>query len=177
MVEANRDPLIRRYNGALDSDGWPAPPLSIADAAATIDEFASSWRTFLATGVPTGVAFAVTDAGSGELAGCCGVDGWSKTAVAQFGYWLAPNARGRGFATHAATLLTRWLFELGAGRVFLTIVAGNEASAAVARRAGFEHEGTMRSYGVWQGERCDVMLFAAVPAAWNPPAAPLPRRS
>ena len=50
----------------------------------------------------------------------------------------------------------------------LKIVPGNEASVAVARRTGFEYEGTMRAYGVWQGERCDVMLFAAVRTTWKP---------
>ena len=63
-------------------------------------------------------------------------------------------------------LLTRWLFDLGAARVFLTIVAGNEDSVAVAFRAGFVYEGTMRAHGVWQGQRCDVMLFAALPLEW-----------
>ena len=36
----------------------------------------------------------------------------------------------------------------------------------MARRAGFAYEGTMRAYGVWQGQRCDVMLFAALPLEW-----------
>ena len=108
------------------------------------------------------VAFAMVDEQSGELVGCCGLDEWSKADVVQFGYWVAPRARGRGFASRAATLLTRWLFELGAARVVLTIVAGNDSSAAVAQRAGFVHESTMRSHGVWQGERCDVMVFAAL---------------
>jgi RimJ/RimL family protein N-acetyltransferase len=36
----------------------------------------------------------------------------------------------------------------------------------VARRAGFVYEGTMRGHGVWQGERCDVMWFAALPLEW-----------
>ncbi len=166
MVEAFADPAIRRYNGVLDRLGQPAPPLSMAGAEAVIDEFAASWRSFAQTGVPTGVAFAITDAKSGDLAGCCGVDNWSKADVAQFGYWIAPTARGRGYATRAAVLLTRWLFELGAARVFLTIVAGNDESAAVARRAGFVYEGTMRGHGVWQGERCDVMWFAALPTEW-----------
>src|SRR5215469_10485526 len=76
------------------------------------------------------------------------------------------RARRRGYATRAAILLTRWLFGLGAARVFLTIVAGNEQSVAVARRAGFVYEGTMRDHGVWQGQRCDVMLFAALPLEW-----------
>ena len=168
LAEASADPAIQRYNGTLDRFGYPAPPLSIAAAEAVIDEFTSSWERFATVGTPgAGVAFAIVDASSGELAGCCGLDDWSKSDVVQFGYWLAPHARGRGCATRAATLLTRWLFDLGAARVVLTIVAGNEASAGVARRAGFVHESTMRSYGVWQGERCDVMVFAALAPEWR----------
>jgi RimJ/RimL family protein N-acetyltransferase len=167
MAEASADPAIRRYNGVLDRLGRPSPPLSTTDAEAVIDKFALNWRAFATTGTPSGVAFAITDARSGELAGCCGVDDWSKADVAQFGYWIAASARGRGYATRAAILLTRWLFELGAARVFLTIVAGNEESVAVAHRAGFVYEGTMRSHGVWLGQRCDVMWFAALPLEWT----------
>lgn len=132
-----------------------------------MDQFAPSWRSFAATGTPSGVAFAITEARSGELVGCCGVDDWNEEDVAQFGYWLARDARGRGYASRAVVLLTRWLFELGAARVFLTIVAGNEDSVAVARRAGFVYEGTMRAHGVWQGERCDVMWLSALPLEWT----------
>ena len=167
MAEAFADPAIRRYNGAHDRLGRPGPPLSIEDAEAIIDEFASSWRAFVATEPPSGVAFAITDAASGGLIGCCGVDDWTKEDVAQFGYWIGPSARGRGYATRAVVLLTRWLFELGAARAFLTVEADNEASAAVARRAGFVHEGTMRAHSVWQGERIDVMWFAALPHEWT----------
>ncbi|HZN14244.1 MAG TPA: GNAT family protein [Acidimicrobiales bacterium] len=178
MADAHADPAIRRYNGVLDRLGQLAPLLSIVDAEAVIDEFASSWRTFATTGTPTGVAFAITDASSGDVLGCCGVDDWSKADVAQFGYWIGPSARGRGYATRAAILLTRWLFELGAARVFLTIVAGNEASVAVARRAGFVYEGTMRAHSVWQGRRRDVMWFAALPNEWTSPGLDeLPRSS
>jgi RimJ/RimL family protein N-acetyltransferase len=95
------------------------------------------------------------------------IDGWSDEDVAQIGYWIAASARGRGYATRAVILLTRWLFELGEARVFLTIVVGNDQSVAVARRAGFVHEGTMRSEGVLQGQRCDVMWFAALPLEWS----------
>jgi RimJ/RimL family protein N-acetyltransferase len=167
MAEAFADPSIRRYNGVLDRLGHPTPPLSIVDAEAVIEEFALNWRAFATTGTPSGVAFAITDARSGDLVGCCGVDDWSKADVAQFGYWIGPSARGLGYATRAVILLTRWLFELGAARVFLTIVAENEESVAVARTAGFVYEGTMRSHGVWQGRRCDVMWFAALPLEWT----------
>ncbi|HEU5479132.1 MAG TPA: GNAT family protein [Candidatus Tumulicola sp.] len=166
MAEASADPAIQRYNSPLDRLGRPPPPLSIMDATAIIDEFALKWRAFSTSGTPSGVAFTIMNAASGELVGCWGVDDWSKADVAQIGYWLAPSARRRGFATRAVILLTRWLFELGAARGFLTIVAGNEASIAVAQRAGFVYEGTMRSHGVWQGRRCDVMWFAALPVEW-----------
>jgi RimJ/RimL family protein N-acetyltransferase len=167
LAEASADPAIRRYNGVHDRQGRPAPPLSILEAEAAIEQFALSWRALAATGTPAGVAFAITDAGTGELVGCCGVDDWNKEDVAQFGYWIAPDARGRGYATRAVVLLTRWLFELGAARVVLTIVADNEDSLAVARRAGFVYEGTMRAHSVWNGERRDVMWFAALPLEWT----------
>lgn len=167
IADASGDAAIQRYSVPHDRRGHPGPPASITDAEATIDEFAANWRAFSSTGRPSGVTFAITEAGSGELAGMCGVDDWSDEDVAQIGYWLAPGARGRGFATRAVILLTRWLFELGAARVFLTIVAGNEPSVEVARRAGFVYEGTMRSHGVWRDERCDVMWFAALPTEWT----------
>jgi len=175
LAQASADPAIRRYNGNHDRHGYPAAPLSNTEAKTAIDQFMLNWRSFATTGTPGGVAFAITDAKSGELVGCCGVDDWTGEDVAQFGYWIAANGRGRGYATRAAVLLTRWLFELGAARVFLTIVAGNEDSVAVARRAGFVYEGTMRSHGVWQGQRCDVMWFAALPHEWpmRDPAQPL----
>jgi RimJ/RimL family protein N-acetyltransferase len=166
MAKASADPAIRRYNGAHDRRGHPAPPLSITQAESVIEQFAVNWRAFTATGIPAGVAFAITDGQSGELVGCCGVDDWTNEDVAQFGYWIAAGARGRGYATRATILLTRWLFDLGAARVFMTIVVGNDRSVSVARRAGFVHEGTMRSHAVWQDQRCDVMWFAALPDEW-----------
>jgi RimJ/RimL family protein N-acetyltransferase len=167
LAEASADPAIRRYNGDHDRLGHPAPPPSIADAEGIIDEFAAGWRAFVATGTPSGAVFLIADANTGEPIGCCRVDDWTAEDVAQFGYWIAPTARGRGYATRAAILLTRWLFELRAARVFLTVVAGNEGSVAVARRAGFVYEGTMRAHSVWEGERCDVLWFAALPQEWG----------
>ena len=158
VAEASKDPAIERYNG-------PSPHSS-ADAVAVIESFERNWHTFAVSGNPTGVAFAIVDAALGEPVGMCGVDDWSSTDVAQFGYWLAAGARGRGFATRAVRLMTGWLFKLGAARVFVTIVSDNAASAAVARRAGFTYEGTLRASGVWQDQRQDVDVFAVLPHEW-----------
>jgi RimJ/RimL family protein N-acetyltransferase len=99
--------------------------------------------------------------------GCCGVDDWTEEDVAQFGYWIAADARRRGYATRAVILLTQWLFEIGAARVFLKFVAGNEASVCGRPLSGFVYEGTMRAHSVWEGECCDVMWFAALPHEWT----------
>ena len=62
MATAFADEAIRRYNGRLDSDGYPALRLSVADASADIETFAASWRAFGETGRPNGAVFAITDA-------------------------------------------------------------------------------------------------------------------
>jgi RimJ/RimL family protein N-acetyltransferase len=138
----------------------------MTDAVALIESFERNWLRFAEGGKPSGVSFAILEAASGDLAGQCGVDEWSNADVVQIGYWLAPHARGRGFATRAVELMTSWLFELGAARVFLTVVSENADSAAVARRAGFAFEGTLRSHGVWQGTRHDIDVFAVLPHEW-----------
>lgn len=164
LTTASHDSAIQRYNGP--------PPESLADATSIIQRIEACWRAFETQGDPTGAAFAIVDAASGEPVGMCGIDNWSDTGVAQFGYWLAAYARGRGLATRAVTLMTRWLFELGAARVFLKIQSDNTASVAVARRAGFTYEGTLRAHGVWQDQRQDIDVFAVLPDEWterNPP--------
>ena len=56
--------------------------------------------------------------------------------------------------------------------MFLTVVAGNDASAAVARRAGFRHEATLPDQALWKGERHDVLRFTAIRGAWRPADGP-----
>jgi ribosomal-protein-alanine N-acetyltransferase len=54
------------------------------------------------------------------------------------GYWLLPVARGRGLATAAVRLLSKWAVrELGLTNVRLTTAPDNERSHRVAERSGF----------------------------------------
>ena len=60
-------------------------------------------------------------------------------------YHLLPAGRGHGVATRAAVAASQWLLEAhGMHRVELHHDVANAASCAVARRAGFEWEGTRR---------------------------------
>lgn len=63
----------------------------------------------------------------------------------EVGYWIRRTAEGRGYVSETVRLLVRLAFEkLGANRVRLRCDSRNERSAAVARRLGFVHEGTLR---------------------------------
>ncbi|MGH3389953.1 MAG: GNAT family N-acetyltransferase [Actinomadura sp.] len=83
---------------------------------------------------------------------------------AAVGYWLAPEARGRGVATQAVRLLARWAFaELGIARLELTCGPDNEASQRVAERCGFTREGILRSHVPFKGGRRDSVIYSLLP--------------
>jgi RimJ/RimL family protein N-acetyltransferase len=113
-------------------------------------------------------AFAIVD-GEGDFAGLAlafGIDREGRSV--ELGYVVTPNARGRGIASAALRLLTEWAFrELDVLRVELGIAADNEASRRVAARAGYVHEGTLRSVHFKQGIRQDMEVWSRL--ATDPP--------
>jgi RimJ/RimL family protein N-acetyltransferase len=86
--------------------------------------------------------------------------------LAAVGYWLRPQARGRGVATVAVLLLAGWSFDqLGVRRLELTTVPENVASQRVAERAGFTREGLLRGLQATRdGGRQDSVMFSLLPA-------------
>ncbi|EFY85088.1 hypothetical protein J3458_009581 [Metarhizium acridum] len=62
----------------------------------------------------------------------------------EVGYWLANEATGRGFATRAASLLTRTAFEMGADHVQIRHDELNHRSGAIPHRLGFKSLGLIR---------------------------------
>jgi RimJ/RimL family protein N-acetyltransferase len=77
------------------------------------------------------------------------------------GYWLRPEARGRGVATHATRLLAAYATDvLRVERLELTAAPDNEASMRVADRCGFEHERLILRHLPWKGGWRDTVVFA-----------------
>jgi RimJ/RimL family protein N-acetyltransferase len=67
-------------------------------------------------------------------------------------------------ATEALSLLSLWAMEnLGLGRLDLYAEPENEASHAVALRAGFERGELVRSGIALRGRRYDVIRFTLAP--------------
>jgi [ribosomal protein S5]-alanine N-acetyltransferase len=80
------------------------------------------------------------------------------------GYWLLPEARGRGLATRAVRLVSQWaLRDLGLARLGLYAEPWNRASQRVAERAGFHLEGTLRAYAEIDGRRADFVSYSLLP--------------
>ncbi|WP_265520366.1 GNAT family N-acetyltransferase [Oerskovia flava] len=77
----------------------------------------------------------------GKPVGTAGVAARTPLAAEVF-YALLPVGRGHGLATCAVVELATWGFGAGYHEVRLATVVGNEASEAVAARAGFRAVGT-----------------------------------
>ncbi len=92
------------------------------------------------------MAFFLTRDG-GELVGGSGLHKADWT-LRQFevGYWGRSRFSGAGLMTEGVRTLARHALDvLGANRVILTTDERNLRSQRLAERAGFEHEGTLRT--------------------------------
>ncbi len=110
-------------------------------------------------------AFALADASDGRLLGSIGLRWNEEHDVAEVGYWLRSDARGRGLMTRALVLVTRIALEEGAARVQLRAAVGNDASRRVAEKAGFRLEGVLRSahWNPRQQRRVDWAMYSLLP--------------
>lgn len=107
----------------------------------------------------------VVDEETDAFLGSCGViDFVAEQQRCEIGYWLAPQARGRGVMTRAVRLLCRWLLdELAMERIAAGVEPANLASQAVVERVGFQREGVTRSLFEEKGRRRDYLYFSLLP--------------
>jgi RimJ/RimL family protein N-acetyltransferase len=111
-------------------------------------------------------AFAITAVPSGEILGSIGIRWTELGDVGEIGYWVRRDARGRGVATRALVIVSRWAIELeGVGRLQLRAAQDNLASRRVAEAAGFRLEGVLRAahWSERQHRRLDWALYSLLP--------------
>jgi RimJ/RimL family protein N-acetyltransferase len=118
----------------------------------------------------TGLGCAVVEKASDRLVGSAAI---RLTGDQEVGYWVAPDARGRGFAAEATRVLSAWGFQLGLPRIQLRCDVRNLASVRTALAAGFRFEGVGRNGLLGGGtdtvpeRRADLARFARLAA--DPP--------
>lgn len=148
VLAALRDPQIALWNAA------PAGTLAAAE----------EWiRQRIDSSAGDHVSLAIADAEDGRLLGSVSLHRIDlEQGDAEIGYWVVPSARGRGLAATAVGLLCRWAFRsLPLDRIELAHAVQNEASARVAAKAGFTHEGRLRqSYRYGDGVKHDEFLWS-----------------
>ena len=110
-----------------------------------------------ADGSPT---LAITEA-AGDCVGLVWVNRHrSDRSIGYVGYWLLPSARGRGLATRAVRLITRWAIQdLGVTRLRLLVEPGNGPSQRVAEQAGFRRVELLPGHGAVDDRKVDLVLY------------------
>ena len=134
-------------------------PYARPDAVMWLERSTENWRT------GERASFVIVDAATGEVLGNLGVVRFDRAEdVAEVGYLVKREARGRGVASRALTLVARWVVdELSFGRMELLIDVHNHPSQRVAEKAGFLREGEVDPPERCR-ERSDRMVLFALSA-------------
>ena len=85
-------------------------------------------------------------------------DRCTYVGVGEYAIYLAGWARGRGIGAELLGELARTAEELGYWKLVGKVLTTNEASAALARRCGFQRVGVHRRHARLDGEWRDVLL-------------------
>jgi RimJ/RimL family protein N-acetyltransferase len=125
-----QDPSLREFLSLPD-------PYTRDEARRWVEQFGQVGR---AGG--SGLGCAVVEQSSGRLVGSAALQ---LTGDPEIGYWMAPAARGAGYAAEVARTLCSWGFSLGLPRIRLGCHVRNLASARTALAAGFRFEGVSRN--------------------------------
>ncbi|MEU9342754.1 GNAT family N-acetyltransferase [Streptomyces sp. NPDC048278] len=108
---------------------------------------------------------------TGGLAGMLALT-MRSLGTAEVGFWTAKEHRGHGYTVEATLGAARWAFtRMAIDRVEWRAEVGNHASRAVAERAGFTVEGTLRSSLNNKGVRRDCWVGSLLPSDLGLPSA------
>jgi len=141
VYECIQDPRIHRNVGTIPPDqSFERTRERIVDG---IEKFDAG----------TAFTFAVTEDGERVI----GMLGGSFTQYASFdfGYWIAPEAWGKGYATEASQGLMNWIEAEHSAKAFTAgYIQDNPASGRVLSKLGLMHAGRSRYFVQGRQEWC-----------------------
>jgi RimJ/RimL family protein N-acetyltransferase len=138
----------------------PPEPYTRAQTARRCERAEANWLAGYQAGMS--IRDAATDAFAGDISIFYHEPGTGQAIV---GYSLAPEWRGRGYASRAVRLVSAWTFRCtGVARLIAGTAPDNVASQRVLVAAGFQREGHQRSrLPSAGGTRVDDLLYALLP--------------
>lgn len=141
VFECIQDPRIHRNVGRIPADQTiEQTELFISNSQSQFDD-------------GTAFVFGVIEVGQNLI----GVIGGSFTQYASFdfGYWLAPEAWGKGYATEASAAFMDWVVRKHGVKAFTAgHIDDNPASGRVLEKLGFIHAGRSRYFVLGRQEWC-----------------------
>ena len=154
LVDANRA-FLRRWLP------WVETTVSVDDSRQFIRE--SLERLARSGDIVAGIWY------HSQLAGVIDVcDINQSSGRAEIGYWLAEVHQGKGLMTLACKAVLNHAFgTLGLNRVQIRVEPANTRSAAIPRRLGFRHEGTLRQVGKARGRLIDLNIYSLLKNEWK----------
>lgn len=105
--------------------------------------------------------YGILDPSETSVLGAAGLHRRSGPWGLEIGYWIHADHVRRGYASEAAAALTRVAFEVNeVDRVEIHCAVGNEASAGIPRKLGYQLEATLRRRLLdGSGELVDARVF------------------
>jgi RimJ/RimL family protein N-acetyltransferase len=160
FVRGTGDPAVARFAYARDYDVEEAREY-IADINEHRRERGES------------IQFALRDAQTGAFLGCllfAGID-WDR-ATAVLGFWLMPEARGRGIMRRTIILGFDWMASLGIERISAQTDVANVGAQRAMEAAGFTREGILRGANPGPDGRVDYVAYARLASDPRPSTEP-----
>jgi ribosomal-protein-serine acetyltransferase len=155
LIEANRASL-RQWLPWLD---WSKSPADTAEHIRTSHE-----RYKEANGFSAGISI------EGKLVGAIGLHAIdSRHRSSSIGYWLSEGFRGAGVMTRACRAVADAAFPYyHLHRIEIRCATGNHKSCAIAKRLGFQYEGTLREAEWLYDHFVDLEVYSMLEQDWPP---------
>lgn len=85
----------------------------------------------------------------------------------ELGYWLAEELQGKGIITNSVKKLISYAFvKMKLNRVQIKVAVGNDKSAAIPNRLGFQIEGIERAGEFHENKFLDLQVFSLLKQDW-----------
>jgi RimJ/RimL family protein N-acetyltransferase len=142
---------------------WCSPEYKFEHTRGWLARLPGEWQT------GTIYAFAIFDQLDGRLLGGCGLSQVDLSVrLANLGYWVRSDQRGRGIAPRAARLTAKFGFEkLALVRAEIIVSVHNTRSLRAAEKAGAHREGVLRNRLVIRDQVHDAVMHSLTPADFS----------
>lgn len=157
---------LAREEMMQDYHRWETDPATVVGFGA---RWPVSWEVFQARFRTSHTSthyqlFEVITTESGIPVGTTALSVDQSANSAEYTLVIAPEHRGRGYATEATALTLDWAFTIASlSVVWLEVLAPHTAAVHAYLKAGFRDAGRLRSAALWHGRRVDKLLLDCVP--------------